>query len=102
MSEVAGTLSIEAAGAALKRYAGGRSLLIGGVPGVQPARIVVIGGGVVGTHAARMGVGLGPRSQSLIVRFLAFATWTSCSKVGFVPGYRQSMQLKTRYLRQTS
>lgn len=59
MSEVAGRLAIEAAGAALKRYAGGRGVLIGGVPGVQPARIVVIGGGVVGTHAARMAVGLG-------------------------------------------
>ncbi len=59
MSEVAGRLAIEAAGAALKRSAGGRGLLIGGVPGVQPARIVVIGGGVVGTHAARMAVGLG-------------------------------------------
>src|SRR5215471_18236813 len=59
MSEVAGRLAIEAAGAALKRYSGGRGLLIGGVPGVQPARIVVIGGGVVGTHAARMAVGLG-------------------------------------------
>jgi alanine dehydrogenase len=59
MSEVAGRLAIEAAGAALKRHAGGRGLLIGGVPGVQPARIVVIGGGVVGTHAARMAAGLG-------------------------------------------
>jgi alanine dehydrogenase len=59
MSEIAGRLSIEAAGAALKRFAGGRGLLIGGVPGVKPARIVVIGGGVVGTHAARMAVGLG-------------------------------------------
>ncbi|MGY3532984.1 MULTISPECIES: alanine dehydrogenase [Bradyrhizobium] len=59
MSEVAGRLAVEAAGSALKRSAGGRGLLIGGVPGVQPARIVVIGGGVVGTHAARMAVGLG-------------------------------------------
>src|ERR1700761_8935268 len=59
MSEVAGRLSIEAAGTALKRYTGGRGVLIGGVPGVQPARIVVIGGGVVGTHAARMATGLG-------------------------------------------
>jgi alanine dehydrogenase len=59
MSEVAGRLSIEAAATALRRYTGGRGLLIGGVPGVQPARIVVIGGGVVGTHAARMAVGLG-------------------------------------------
>jgi alanine dehydrogenase len=59
MSEVAGRLSIEAAGAALQRHAGGRGLLLGGVPGVQPARVVVIGGGVVGTHAARMAAGLG-------------------------------------------
>jgi alanine dehydrogenase len=59
MSEVAGRLSIEAAGFALKSYTGGRGLLLGGVPGVAPARVVVIGGGVVGTHAARMAVGLG-------------------------------------------
>jgi alanine dehydrogenase len=59
MSEVAGRLSIEAAGSALMRYSGGRGILIGGVPGVQPARVVVIGGGVVGTHAARMAAGLG-------------------------------------------
>ncbi len=59
MSEVAGRLSIEAAGTALKAYNGGRGVLLGGVPGVAPARIVVLGGGVVGTHAARMAVGLG-------------------------------------------
>jgi len=59
MSEVAGRLSVEAAAAALKRFSGGRGLLLGGVPGVQPARVVVIGGGVVGTHAARMAAGLG-------------------------------------------
>ncbi|HEV2594618.1 MAG TPA: alanine dehydrogenase [Sphingomicrobium sp.] len=59
MSEVAGRLSIEAAATALKTSTGGRGLLLGGVPGVQPARVVVIGGGVVGTHAARMALGLG-------------------------------------------
>jgi alanine dehydrogenase len=59
MSEVAGRLSIEAAGESLKRHAGGRGLLLGGVPGVKPGRVVVLGGGVVGTHAARMAVGLG-------------------------------------------
>ena len=59
MSEVAGRLSIEAAAAAMRRDVGGRGLLIGGVPGVQPASVVVIGGGVVGTQAARMAVGLG-------------------------------------------
>ncbi len=59
MSEVAGRLAIEAAGAALQRHAGGRGVLLGGVPGVPPARVAVIGGGVVGTHAARMAAGLG-------------------------------------------
>lgn len=48
MSEVAGRLAIEAAGSALRRYAGGRGLLIGGVPGVPPARIVVIGVALLG------------------------------------------------------
>lgn len=59
MSEVAGRLSIEAAGSALMAYNGGRGVLLGGVPGVAPARVLVLGGGVVGTHAARMAVGLG-------------------------------------------
>lgn len=59
MSEVAGRLSIEAAGTALRSHNGGAGLLLGGVPGVAPARIVVIGGGVVGIHAARMACGLG-------------------------------------------
>ena len=59
MSEVAGRLSIEAAGGALQRHKGGRGLLLGGVPGVAPAKVVVLGGGVVGTHAARMAAGLG-------------------------------------------
>ena len=59
MSEVAGRLSIEAAASALRKTAGGRGMLLGGVPGVDPARVVVIGGGVVGTHAIRMAVGLG-------------------------------------------
>lgn len=59
MSEVAGRLSIEAAGLALRRSNGGSGVLLGGVPGVPAGRVVVIGGGVVGTHAARMAVGLG-------------------------------------------
>lgn len=58
MSEIAGRLAIEAAGAALQRHNGGRGVLLGGVPGVLPARVVVLGGGVAGTQAARMAVGL--------------------------------------------
>lgn len=59
MSEVAGRLSVEAAAGALRRSSGGRGVLMGGVPGVQPAKVAILGGGVVGTHAARMAVGLG-------------------------------------------
>ncbi|MBI1364796.1 MAG: alanine dehydrogenase [Alphaproteobacteria bacterium] len=59
MSEVAGRLSIQAAAHALTAPQGGRGLLMGGVPGVLPAKVLVIGGGVVGTHAARMAAGLG-------------------------------------------
>lgn len=59
MSEVAGRLSIQAAAYALTAHQGGRGLLMGGVPGVLPAKVLIIGGGVVGTHAARMAVGLG-------------------------------------------
>jgi alanine dehydrogenase len=59
MSEVAGRLSIEAAAVAMRRSTGGCGKLMGGVPGVPPARVLVLGGGVVGTQAARMAVGLG-------------------------------------------
>jgi alanine dehydrogenase len=59
MSEVAGRLAIEAGALALRANTGGRGTLLGGVPGVLPARVVILGGGVVGTQAARMAVGLG-------------------------------------------
>jgi len=59
MSEVAGRLSIQAGAVALQKANGGRGVLLGGVPGVLPGKVVVIGGGVVGLHAARMAVGLG-------------------------------------------
>jgi alanine dehydrogenase len=59
MSEVAGRLSIQAAATALQKANGGRGILLGGVPGVLPAKITVLGGGVVGLHAAKMAVGLG-------------------------------------------
>lgn len=59
MSEVAGRLSIQAGAISLTKNEGGKGLLIGGVPGVKPARIVVVGGGVVGTNAARIAVGFG-------------------------------------------
>ena len=59
MSEVAGRLSIQAAAHALEKVNGGKGMLLGGVPGVLPAKVVVIGGGVVGTHAAHIAMGMG-------------------------------------------
>lgn len=59
MSEVAGRMSIQAGAHALEKAAGGRGILLGGVPGVAPAKVVVIGGGVSGMNAAEMAVGLG-------------------------------------------
>ena len=59
MSEVAGRLSIQASATALQKANGGRGVLLGGVPGVAPGKVVVIGGGVVGTNAAMMAVGMG-------------------------------------------
>ena len=65
MSEVAGRLSIEASAQASHKNNGGRGILMGGVPGVLPAKVVVIGGGVVGTQAARMAAGLGANVEIL-------------------------------------
>jgi alanine dehydrogenase len=59
MSEVAGRMAIQVGAVALQKANGGLGVLLGGVPGVAPGRVVVIGGGVVGTHAARMAIGLG-------------------------------------------
>ncbi len=59
MSEVAGRLSIQSGAYHLQKANGGRGVLLGGVPGVAPAKVVVIGGGVAGSNAADMAVGLG-------------------------------------------
>ena len=61
MSEVAGRLSIQAGAWCLEKARGGRGILLGGVPGVQPAKVLIIGGGTVGFNAAQMAVGLGAR-----------------------------------------
>lgn len=59
MSEVAGRMSIQAGAHHLEKAQGGLGALLGGVPGVAPAKVLIIGGGVVGTQAARMAVGMG-------------------------------------------
>lgn len=59
MSEVAGRMSVQIGAHFLERFYGGRGILLGGVPGVQPADVIILGGGIVGTNAAKMALGLG-------------------------------------------
>jgi len=59
MSQVAGRMAVQAGATALEKAHGGRGILLGGVPGVLPAKVIVIGGGTVGSNAAQMAAGLG-------------------------------------------
>lgn len=61
MSEVAGRMSVQVGASYLERERGGRGILLGGVPGVPPAHVCIIGGGVVGTNAARVALGFGAK-----------------------------------------
>lgn len=61
MSEVAGRLSVQAAAFSLEKHHGGEGILLGGVPGVEPAEVIVIGGGIVGSNAVQIAVGMGAR-----------------------------------------
>lgn len=61
MSEVAGRMATQVGAHYLERHQGGRGMLLGGVPGVSPATVVVLGGGVVGTNAAKIAMGMGAR-----------------------------------------
>lgn len=65
MSEVAGRMASQVASHYLERPQGGRGMLMGGIPGVRPAHVVVLGGGTVGTHAAKIALGMGARVTML-------------------------------------
>jgi len=93
MSEVAGRMSIQAAAWALEKSSGGQGILLGGAVGVEPARVLILGGGIVGANAAEMALGLGasvtvvdrsvPVLRSLQARFGARLT-TAFSNRGTV------------------
>ncbi|HBF35879.1 MAG TPA: alanine dehydrogenase [Firmicutes bacterium] len=61
MSEVAGRMSVQIGANLLQKYNGGKGILLGGVPGVAPAEVLIIGGGVVGLNAAKIAIGMGAR-----------------------------------------
>ncbi|NJO42865.1 MAG: alanine dehydrogenase [Cyanobacteria bacterium RU_5_0] len=67
MSIIAGRLSVQFGARFLERQQGGRGVLLGGVPGVRPGKVVILGGGVVGTEAAKIAIGFGARVQILDV-----------------------------------
>jgi alanine dehydrogenase len=67
MSEVAGRMAVQAGAKYLEKFYGGRGMLLGGVPGVSPADVVVLGGGVVGTNAAKIAAGMGAHVRILDV-----------------------------------
>ncbi|MGD0787778.1 MAG: alanine dehydrogenase [Terracidiphilus sp.] len=67
MSEVAGRMSVQVGAAYLERERGGRGILLGGVPGVLPAQVCIVGGGVVGSNAAQIALGMGARVTLLDV-----------------------------------
>jgi alanine dehydrogenase len=67
MSIIAGRLSVQFGARFLERQQGGRGVLLGGVPGVRPGKVVILGGGVVGTEAARIAIGMGAAVQILDV-----------------------------------
>lgn len=67
MSAVAGRMSVQVGAAFLEKERGGKGILLGGVPGVRPGKVVILGGGVVGINAAKMAMGLGARVSILDV-----------------------------------
>ena len=79
MSQVAGRMSVQSGAHCLEKAQGGRGILLGGVPGVSPAKVVILGGGVVGTNAAAIAIGMGAdvtiierstdRMEELVARF---------------------------------
>lgn len=95
MSIIAGRLAVQFGARFLERQQGGRGVLLGGVPGVRPGKIVVLGGGVVGTEAARIAIGMGAAVQILDVNVerLAYLETLFGSRVELL--YSNSAQVET-------
>ncbi|MBW4574986.1 MAG: alanine dehydrogenase [Aphanothece sp. CMT-3BRIN-NPC111] len=94
MSIIAGRLAVQFGARFLERQQGGRGVLLGGVPGVRPGNVVILGGGIVGTEAARMAVGMGARVQILDVNVerLAYLESIFGSRVELL--YSNSLQIE--------
>jgi alanine dehydrogenase len=86
MSIIAGRLAVQFGARYLERQQGGRGVLLGGVPGVRPGKVMILGGGVVGTEAARIAVGMGARVQifDVNVERLAYLETLYGSRVEYI------------------
>jgi alanine dehydrogenase len=95
MSMIAGRLSVQFGARYLEKQQGGRGVLLGGIPGVRPGRVVILGGGVVGTEAAKIAVGMGARVQiiDINVERLAYLETFFGSRVEFL--YSSSAQIES-------
>ena len=95
MSIIAGRLAVQFGARFLERSSGGRGILLGGVPGVRPATVTILGGGIVGTEAARMAVGMGARVQILDINVnrLAYLENLFGSRVELL--YSQPLQIES-------
>jgi alanine dehydrogenase len=79
MSQVAGRMAVDVGAVPLLRSGGGRGMLLGGAPGVPPAKVVILGGGVAGKHAAEMALATAPMSPCSTLRPRASRSWTISS-----------------------
>lgn len=94
MSIIAGRLAVQFGSRFLERQQGGRGVLLGGVPGVRPGKVVILGGGIVGTEAARIALGMGARVQILDVNVdrLAYLETLFGSRVEYL--YSSPLQIE--------
>lgn len=94
MSIIAGRLAVQFGARFLERQAGGRGVLLGGVPGVKPGKVVILGGGIVGTEATRIAVGMGAQVQILDVNVdrLAYLETLFGSRVEYL--YSSPLQIE--------
>ena len=79
MSEVAGRMSVQVGAQYLEKPNGGRGILLGGVPGVAPGNVVILGGGIVGTNAAKVAIGMGAHVTIIDRASTGCASWTTSS-----------------------
>jgi alanine dehydrogenase len=87
MSEVAGRMAVQEGAKYLEKFFGGRGILVGGVPGVEPATVVVLGGGIVGINAAKMAAGMGARVVILDVSLNRLRYLSDVMPANVVPLY---------------